>query len=393
MAYLNAEKLEQILSRRIDTDITEKTLIGASCSVMCGEDRICTVIKGVAHPETLAPLREDHIFRLASMTKLLTVAGLLLLTEKIKLTFDTKISKFFPGFKQKWVAHADENNRIVFDKKSSVPITVHHLVTHTSGLGSGAAGDLQRERLSERQKATVGSIVDFYENEAVLDFEPGRAWGYSALAAFDVMARIIELCSDMGFDEYLKKHIFEPIEASDMTFAPSDEQWSRMVAMHDCMDGKAVAANWGKKVLPNLPETYFCGGGGLVSSLGDYCNFVKMLMSGGIYKSRRVLSEQSVFAMGTARLADKYPGLSSGISWGAGCMIYKNFPPLPAGCFGWSGAWGTHMWVDPANNLGAVYMRNSAFSGGAGAATARNFEKDVYSALEITCPFQISKLS
>lgn len=376
------KKLERILEDRIDKDISEKTLIGASCAVLSKKGRICTVTKGVSDPNTMAPLGESHIFRLASMTKLLTVAGLLLQIESGKISFDTEISKFFPGFGEKWIARADKDSGLVFDKKSSVPITIRHLVTHTSGLGSGPAGDYQRGQLTGEQKATVASIVEFYENEAVLDFEPGRAWGYSALAAFDVMARIIELCSDMGFDRYMKKYIFDPLEADDMTFLPSEEQWGRIVAMHDkTPEGKAIAADWGKTVLPGLPATNFCGGGGLVSTLEDYCRFVLMLMSGGVYKGCRILSEQSVESMGSQMLPEPYPGLSSGISWGAGCMIYKNFPPLPAGCFGWSGAWGTHMWIDPVNNIGAVYMRNSAFAEGAGAATARNFEKDVYAAV------------
>jgi CubicO group peptidase (beta-lactamase class C family) len=63
-------------------------------------------------------------------------------------------------------------------------------------------------------------------------------------------------------------------------------------------------------------------------------------------------------------------------------MIYKDFPPMPTGCFGWSGAFGTHMWIDPVNEIGAVYMRNSFFAGGAEAITARNFEKDVYTAAQ-----------
>jgi len=378
--------LFEILSGRIDRDISEGTLIGASCAVIFGGDgTMCRVTKGISHPKTMAALREDHIFRLASMTKLLTVAGLLLQVEAGKIELDTEVSGFLPGFSEKWIARMDkgEGGRLVYVKKSGVPITVRHLVTHTSGLGSGAAGDFQRGNLTGAQKATVASIADFYQHEGVLDFEPGCAWGYSGLAAFDIMARIVELCSGMGFDEYLKKYIFDPIEAADMTFAPTEAQWGRMVAMHDrAKDGTAIAANWGKTVLPGVPPTNFCGGGGLVSTLGDYCNFAKMLMAGGVYNGRRVLSEQSVKSMGTQMLPDGYPGLASGISWGAGCMIYKNFPPMPSGCFGWSGAWGTHMWVDPVNNIGAVYMRNSAFAEGAGAATARSFEKDVYSAIK-----------
>jgi CubicO group peptidase (beta-lactamase class C family) len=392
MLKFDIPKLEKTLINRIDKDIAEGTVIGASCAVMQGDERICTIIRGVSDPQTMSPLHNDNIFRLASMTKLLTIAGLLLQIEQGKISYDTPVSNFLPGFKEKWIAKAEgftfdekthmpnfENASYTIDRKAEVPITLNHLVTHTSGLGSGIAGMLQAQEMTDAQKATVTTVADFYANEAVLDFEPGAHWAYSGLAAFDIMARIIEMLTDMEFADYLKKYIFSPLELKDMTFVPSDEQWGRMVALHDREDGKAVARG-GRTVLGNYPLTYSCGGGGLVSTLDDYCKFVKMLMDGGVYNGRRILKEESVKAMGTQRLPDEITNKPGQTTWGVGCMIYKNFPPMPAGCYGWSGAFGTHMWVDPVNKVGAVYMRNSAFAAGAEADTARNFETDVYSA-------------
>jgi CubicO group peptidase (beta-lactamase class C family) len=393
MLKLNAEKLEKVLIERISNDINENTLIGASCAVIQGDERVCTVIKGVSNPETNEPLQVNNIFRIASMTKLITIAGLLKLIERGNVTYDTRVSDFFPGFKKSKLAHIDvdytklksldeiKGKQIIIDGNVKTPMTIHHLVTHTNGLGSGLAGMIQAESLMMENKTSLKSIVDFYQNEGIMDFEPGSVWAYSGLAAFDVIGRIIEILSDMEFSDYINKHILTPLEMTDTAFQLTDEQWTRVVAIHDNKDGKAVSLDWGKSTINNYPATNPVPGGGLFSTLNDFCNFVKMLLDRGIYGGQRILNEESVAAMGTQRISDTLPGVKPGTSWGVGCLIYKNFSPMPVGSFGWSGALGTHMWVDPANKIGAVYMRNSIFAGGAEAITARNFESDVYSAV------------
>jgi CubicO group peptidase (beta-lactamase class C family) len=394
MLTLKKERLVENLTNRIDKDISEGTLIGASCAVIQDGQRVAAVIKGVSDPVTNEPLREDSIFRIASMTKLITIAGLLRLIEQGKLSYNTPVSDFFPGFKSKRLAHIDvdytqlkslddiKGKPIIIDGESKAPMTIHHLVTHTNGLGSGLAGMAQISAMPHEMKGTLKSIVDFYEREAVLDFEPGSYWAYSGLAAFDVIGRIIEILSGLSYEEYIKLHILDPLGMVDTAFNPTVGQRSRMVSLHNVEDGKVTTMDFGDNIIGDLPPTNPVPGGGLVSTIGDFCNFITMLLGKGQFNGKQVLSAESVQAMGTQRIPDDLLGVKPGMTWGVGCTIYKDFPPMPPGCFGWSGAWGTHMWVDPTHRIGAIYMRNSYFAGGAEAVTARTFEKDVYAAAE-----------
>ena len=151
--------------------------------------------------------------------------------------------------------------------------------------------------------------------------------------------------------------------------------------MHDYRDGKAqVAQTTEGCVFGNYPTTHALAGAGLVSTIDDYKNFVTMLLDGGVFKGRRILSQEMIDQMATPQIKDP---IQKGRSlWGLGVrVIVDEKDILPLGTFGWSGAYGTHFWIDPENNILAIYMKNSRFDGGSHAVTGRNFELDVYSAL------------
>ena len=124
------------------------------------------------------------------------------------------------------------------------------------------------------------------------------------------------------------------------------------------------------------------GGAGLVSTLEDYSHFTDMLMNGGVYGGKRLLSEASIGNMATPRISEykrnrtRYWGLSVRV------ITTEEYRVLPVGAFGWSGAYGTHFWIDPVNRIEAIYLKNSRFDGGSGAVTSANFEKDVFDSLK-----------
>ena len=167
----------------------------------------------------------------------------------------------------------------------------------------------------------------------------------------------------------------------DTTFVPSEEQWARMIKMHDLVDGKAVEGFIPKGyVSRDIPCTNYLGGGGLVSTLGDYWNFAEMLLGGGVFKGRRVISEESVRALSSPQIPEELqPGVAR---WGLAMRVVVGEHRRPVGSYGWSGAYGTHFWVDPENKITAVYMKNSFYDGGSGAKTSAEFEKDVYASFE-----------
>jgi CubicO group peptidase (beta-lactamase class C family) len=133
----------------------------------------------------------------------------------------------------------------------------------------------------------------------------------------------------------------------------------------------------GDCVFSDFPCTHYLGGAGLVSTLYDYSNFAKMLLNKGRTEKKRIISENTFKLLHTPFVSeDIMPGNER---WGLGVrvIVSENYENLPVDAFGWSGAYGTHFWIDQQNNIAAIYMKNSLFDGGAGNESARNFEKAV----------------
>ena len=313
------------------------------------------------------------LFRLASMTKPITAVATLVAMEKGFLSLDDTVDKYIPAFKQ--IQIKDASGKVSGLKKQP---TILNILTHTSGIGS----DSQKlAAMTGADQATLDSAITFYIGSG-LDFEPGTKQAYSATGAFDVLVKIIETATGEDYLQFLQKNIFEPCNMKDTTFIPSDEQWDRLVDMHQQVDGEnAVATLPEGCIFGNVPVTHYLGGAGLVSTLQDYANFAKMLLNDGQGENGKVISKTSVKLLSSPQISkDVMPGNAR---WGLGVRVIteKSYPYLPVGSFGWSGAYGSHFWIDPVNNVFAVYMKNSHVDGGASNESANKFEKAVYTAL------------
>ena len=168
----------------------------------------------------------------------------------------------------------------------------------------------------------------------------------------------------------------------DASFAPTEEQFSRFIGMHNRVDEKSVREPMPEgKVFGGTPVTHFLGGAGLAATLRDYSNFAEMLVNGGIFHGKRILSEQAVATLSAPIVPPEVMGGETS-RWGLGVLVTATdgHPRLPKGAYGWSGAYGTHFWVDPANKVTAVFMKNSFYEGGAGARTENNFQANVNAA-------------
>ena len=237
-------------------------------------------------------------------------------------------------------------------------------------------------KMTADDKKDLRSVVEYYENTP-LDFQPGEKERYSPVAAFDVLARLIELTSDMKFAEFAEKNIFVPMELRDTTFTPTGEQWDRVTDMHNFKDGRAINSHMQRGfIFADFPASYTCGGAGCVSTVNDYSKFAEMLLNGGVSGGKRIISEEMIRLMQIPR--PPVDANSRWENWGLGVRVNENgfYKEIPNGAYGWSGAYGTHFWVDPSNKITAVYMKNSLYDGGSGAVTARHFEDDVNSALK-----------
>ncbi len=381
MNLLNRTILESTLDARFADDLASGRISGAAACVF--QNGVCQYERcvGVTAPGGNRPVTPRTIFRLASMTKPVTAVAVLLLAEQGKLSLDDPIEKYLPAFCNPRLTGVDESGALVDRGAIATKPTIFHLLTHTSGIGSGIVGAHPSAALPDAAKRDLASAVAHYASLG-LSFEPMTRHEYSPLAAFDLLASIVETVAEEDFNDFLRRYIFDRCDMPDTTFVPNDGQWDRLITLHDLRDGQATWADSVEGcVFEDVPATRYLGGAGLVSTLSDYSHFAEMLLGRGVWNGRRVLGERWVDQMGTPALP---PTIQPGYKrWGLSVRVIVGggYRSLPVGAYGWSGVYGTHFWVDPANRITAVYMRNSLYDGGFASRLAHRFEQDVSSAL------------
>ena len=380
MRKLNAEKLNALVDARVNADIASGKVGGAALCVVQDGEILLHKTYGYQNATTKEPLREDAMYRLASMTKPITAVAALIAEEQGLLSIDDELCKYIPAYAHMKIGHVEEG-KAVYDKDAETPITIKHLLSHTSGIGTLEIGDLAWAQMPADKAQTPEGVMDWFADKMIA-FEPYTAQWYSPVVAFVAVARIIEIVSGMDYNAFLKKYLLDPLGMNDTTFAMTEEQKARMIAMHNYTEeqgGFAVPKSV-ETIFENIPVTQYCGGAGLAATLDDYVKFGEMLTHGGTLGGVRILSPESVKKMGSVQVTDAIMGPP--VQWGLGVRVITGEYQMPVGCFGWSGAYGTHYWSDPANKITAIYMKNSGYDGGSGAVTSFLYEQDVYAAFE-----------
>lgn len=378
MKKLNKVLLKENIEKRINADIAAGTVGGCSAIVVQNGE----ILYENSFSSENFEVNKNTIFRLASMTKPITAAAVLICIDRGLVSLDDKVSKFVPGFANMQIGKMNDGDlEIVGDAEKE--ITILHLLTHTSGLGSGDVGNYALSKMTwEKEQSCLKEAVEHYSRSA-LDFEPFSAQFYSAIFGFDVLARIVEIASGKEYNDFVRENIFEPLGMEDTTFTPSNEQRSRIIPMHDYTDNKSVAVDFPIGCMfEGLPLTYFMGGAGLASTVRDYIKFAEMLLNKGEYNGKQIISKEMVEAMATPHVPHEIMPYSERWGLGVRVIVDEEYKRLPVGSFGWSGAYGTHFWVDPENKITAIYLKNSRFDGGSGAETAAHFEEDVTNSFE-----------
>ena len=375
MRKLDCAKLKENIEKRLNADIEACRVGGAVISVMQNDEIVYDGVFGAKDNETGGELKPDTVFRIASMTKPVTAAAVLIEMSRNHLSVDDLVSDYLPEYGEMEIGRIVDG-KVTVTGKATTPLRIYHLLSHVSGIATGAVGDLRGLMTSEERKTMRGS-AEFYSRQP-LGFNPLSGQMYST-ASFDVAARIVELTSGMRFDEYLEKELYAPLGMKDTAFAPTEEQFGRMIKLHNLVDGRSVNYEGVPgTVFADYPVTYTAAGAGLASTLRDYQAFAQMLL----HRGEGIIAPELVDRMGTQNVPTSImPGYER---WGLGVrvIVSDKYRRLPVGTFGWSGAYGTHFWVDPSDNVTAVYMKNSVYDGGSGALTAANFEEDVEASFE-----------
>ncbi|MCH1557617.1 MAG: beta-lactamase family protein [Flavobacteriaceae bacterium] len=296
-------------------------------------------------------LKNDDIFRIASMTKPIVSVGLMMLHEEGKFELDDPVYKYIPEFKNLSV---QKRKKI---KPAKNHIKVIDLLRHSAGFNFKGPEDYRK---------TINLTLEEYTKEAAknpLKFEPGTTWWYSY--ATDICGYLIEVLSGQKLDVFLKNRIFDPLEMNDTFFEIPKDKLDRLTTLYIVDKEKKLISFDDKSNTPFKDKVVLLNGsGGLLSTTDDYLKFASMLLNNGAYKNNQLISKQTLDLMKVDHsLGLKYKKLAFGKKkgFGLGFEIVKEEDTKfgSKGTFGWGGMFGTYFRVDPKENMVIIYMTQS----------------------------------
>lgn len=390
---LDAAQLEQI--RQIDQDVVARRFApGIVTSIFCDGQPLFSDAQGLADSERARPMTPATVFRIYSMSKPVTSVAALILADEGKLNIDDPVARFIPEFANAMVYGAGAPGDTV---KPARPVSVRDLLRHTAGLTyRGADGPVPKLYVKhgidngsgavvvpEGDIAPVASLEQLAQRIATIALvnQPGQRFTYGN--ATDVLGRVVEVASGVPLGVFFAERIFKPLGMNDTGFRVGAGQQGRLAAAYSASsalngdprilraaDTKALPR--GAYALAEDPEksifstnrSIAFGGAGLVSTAADYQRFLQMLLGGGAYDGKRIVSAQAVAQMTRNQLPESAlatPQLAAqGLGFGLGVATIANpakaVVPVPPGFYFWGGAASTYFWVDPARRLSGVIM-------------------------------------
>ncbi len=356
-------KIDHLTQRYID-----EGKIAGSISMVARRGEIAHLqCQGKMDIEADKDMAEDTIFRIYSMSKPITSTALMMLYEDGYFQLDDPVSKFIPGFKDLKVYTP---SGLVDTERQ---MTIRDLLTHTSGLTYGFMRSTPVDEMYRDQGVEESDSLDEMIEKLCdipLLFSPGTRWSYSV--ATDVCGYLVQKISDTPFDEFLQEQIFDPLEMEDTGFRVPEEKVHRFAANYQHTEDDGMLLVDSPEQSPYLKHRgLHSGGGGLVSTVRDYYKFAQMLLNQGVYEGTRILGVKTVELMTSNHLPDNGDLTSmgqsvfsetpfDGIGFGLGFSVMLD--PTRAqilgtpGEFAWGGAASTYFWVDPDEDMIAIFL-------------------------------------
>ena len=375
-AGLDPNRLETISRHLMENYITPGKIAG--CQVMISRGGVPAYFRsfGQMDIERDKPVQEDTIFRIYSMTKPITSVALMMLFEEGRFQLNDSVSRFIPSWKgqQVWVSGDGDDMET---REPASPMTMRHVLSHTSGLTYGTGlfpsehpVDKFYDKLGVNRNAGE-TIESFAEKLSTvpLRYDPGTQWCYSL--ATDVCGCLVEFISGVPFAQFLQERIFDPLGMTDTSFVVPEEKLDRL------------AANYGRRADKTLkllddpmnslyanPNRFPSGGGGLASTTADYGRFCEMLRGGGQLEGQRIIGGRTLKLMhrnhlpngtdlGSIAMGSFSETAYDGVGFGLG--FASTLDEVAAGTIGsgdyyWGGAASTIFWVDPVEDMFAIFM-------------------------------------
>ena len=356
---MDAERLGNIPVRM--KSFVDKGTVAGTVTLVARHGAIASLeAVGYQDLESKKPMKPDTIFQIMSMTKPVVATAIMMLMEEGKLAIADPVENYLPEFKD--IKMIDPDRPGLF-KKPSRPITLRDLMTHTSGMYSVTPPHAFKD-LKTWMGMTLAEVVSVGAKQP-LNFEPGTKWDYSSVG-IATLGRIIEVVSDQPFERFLESRIFEPLGMKDTYIFPPESKWDRIASCYVLDHGKLKKMGedtlGGGDLLFRKGAKYSLPEGGLYSTATDMAAFYQLILNGGTYKGKRMLSKPTVSIMTenhTGHLpAGHSPGMGYGLAWAVvrEPMGSLSLPLLSIGSYGHGGAFGTHGWVDPQKDLVGVFL-------------------------------------
>jgi CubicO group peptidase (beta-lactamase class C family) len=302
--------------------------------------------------EPAQPARTDSIFRIASMTKPITGAAMMMLWEEGKWALDDPVAKHIPQFEGLKVRRRDGD-----PVAQARPMTMAQLMSHSAGFG----------RAAEYAEANLrgGDLQDMIDVLAKLplSFQPGKDWRYGP--SVDIQGYLVEQLSGHGLDEFFQQRLFGPLGMTDTGFWVDQSKGARVARIHKYDDAGQICAAGPSNIFNTSKPKFLAGGGGLVSKIEDYWRFAQMILNGGELEGRRYLKPETVALMHANVLepgvnVTLYSPDARGLGFGMDFAIVQDPGAAKTSqgvqSFYWGGAFGTWFWIDPINDMIVVGM-------------------------------------
>ena len=355
------------------------------------DDIIYQGAAGVRDVSTGEPMTVDTIVRIASMTKAITSVGIMQLVEQEEVRLDDSVGPYLPRFADAQVLEGFNADDTPILRPAKSPVTVRHLLTHTSGyvyeIWNADAG----------RNVALGNVASILAGgdaflDAPLSFDPGAQWEYGV--GTDVLGMLIEVISGQTLDVYFQQQIFTPLKMEDTFFNVPKEKQHRVATIHSkSADGELTPIPFSLR-----QGGFLSGGGGLLSTAGDYTRFLQAMLNGGELDGSRILNGNTVHLMAQNHIGELEAAntiVSSALSlsndvtmlpdsvdkFGLGFLI--NSDPVPggrsAGSLAWAGMYNSYYWVDIEKGIcGVLITQILPFYDAEVVTLFDNFEKSIY---------------
>jgi CubicO group peptidase (beta-lactamase class C family) len=365
--HIDKTRIDRTLRQMVDNG----RVAGASALVWQHGREAYFGTAGFADREARKPMRRDTLVQIFSMTKPVTGVALMQLWEQGRFHLDDQLSRYLPEYADAKVFKGVDAAGQPILASPQRPILIRDILRHTAGFGYHPAGSTFPDKVLEKEDPLNlhNDLAEFSRRLArvPLLFEPGSEWRYSA--AVDVQARLVEKLSGMPFETYVRTHVLDPLRMRDTAWTQPKDRYPRLAAAYiSTADGKLERKSDADIRSLNFSDRKLTmGGAGLASTLDDYLRFGRMLLNRGGLDGIRILQPSRVKLMSTDQLDPAIterawlPPKGNG-GFGFDFFVRDGQPKNAAdnrgtvGEFFWDGAWSTLFWVDPANDLVAVFF-------------------------------------